>query len=86
LQVFNHFSSGGHPATASTRSAKRKGRGRSQKADWISSPAVLKEDMIISIDIPMFNAPWGGLRVENGYHITAEGAEPLHDTPYWIQK
>ena len=51
-----------------------------------SSPAVLKEDMIISIDIPMFNAPWGGLRVENGYRITADGAEPLHDTPYWIQK
>ena len=51
-----------------------------------SSPAILKEDMIISIDIPMFNAPWGGLRVENGYRITAEGAEPLHETPYLIQK
>jgi Xaa-Pro aminopeptidase len=51
-----------------------------------SSPALLKEDMIISIDIPLFNAPWGGLRVENGYRITAEGAEPLHDTPYWIEK
>jgi Xaa-Pro aminopeptidase len=51
-----------------------------------SSAAVLKEDMIISIDIPMFNASWGGLRVENGYRITATGAEPLHDTPYWIQK
>jgi Xaa-Pro aminopeptidase len=51
-----------------------------------SSSAVLKEDMIISIDIPMFNAPWGGLRVENGYHITADGAVPLHNTPYWIQK
>ncbi|MBN2047237.1 MAG: aminopeptidase P family protein [Anaerolineaceae bacterium] len=51
-----------------------------------SSPAALKEDMIISIDIPMFNTPWGGLRVENGYRITADGAEPLHETPYWIQK
>jgi Xaa-Pro aminopeptidase len=51
-----------------------------------SSPAVLKKDMIISIDIPMFNAPWGGLRVENGYLITADGAEPLHQTPYHIQK
>jgi Xaa-Pro aminopeptidase len=50
-----------------------------------SSPAVLKQDMIISIDIPMFNAPWGGLRVENGYRITADGAEPLHDTPYLIR-
>ena len=51
-----------------------------------SSPAVLKENMIISIDIPMFNAPWGGLRVENGYLITATGAERLHNTPYLIQK
>jgi Xaa-Pro aminopeptidase len=51
-----------------------------------SSPATLKENMIISIDIPMFNAPWGGLRIENGYLITASGAEPLHQTPYLIQK
>ena len=51
-----------------------------------SSPAVLEQDMIISIDIPMFNAPWGGLRIENGYLVTAEGAEPLHQTPYIIQK
>ena len=51
-----------------------------------SSPAVLKKDMIISIDIPMFNAPWGGLRVENGYLITDTAAEPLHHTPYYIQK
>jgi Xaa-Pro aminopeptidase len=42
--------------------------------------------MIISIDIPMFNAPWGGLRIENGYLITTDGAEPLHETPYLIQK
>ncbi|MGE5373848.1 MAG: M24 family metallopeptidase [Bacteroidota bacterium] len=51
-----------------------------------SSPAVLKQDMIISIDIPMFNAPWGGLRIENGYLIVETGAEPLHHTPYQIQK
>ncbi len=51
-----------------------------------SSPATLKKDMIISIDIPMFNAPWGGLRIENGYLITASGVEPLHQTPYQIQK
>ncbi|MCX6066889.1 MAG: Xaa-Pro peptidase family protein [Chloroflexi bacterium] len=51
-----------------------------------SSPAVLKKDMIISIDIPMFNAPWGGLRIENGYLITTDGAEPLHDTPYQVQR
>lgn len=50
------------------------------------SSAQLKEDMIISIDIPMFNTPWGGLRVENGYRITASGAEPLQDIPLIIQK
>lgn len=51
-----------------------------------SSAAVLKENMVISIDIPMFNTPWGGLRIEDGYLITANGAEPLHHTPYHIQK
>jgi Xaa-Pro aminopeptidase len=51
-----------------------------------SSPATLKKDMVISIDIPMFNTPWGGLRIENGYLITASGAEPLHQTPFHIQK
>ena len=47
-----------------------------------SSPAMVREGMIISIDIPVFNAPWGGLRIEDGYLITANGAEHLHDTPY----
>ncbi len=47
-----------------------------------SSPATLKENMVISIDIPMFNTPWGGLRIEDGYAITAGGAEPLNRTPY----
>ena len=42
--------------------------------------------MVVSIDIPMFNTPWGGLRIESGYLITATGAEPLHDTPYRIKK
>jgi Xaa-Pro aminopeptidase len=51
-----------------------------------SSPATLKENMVISVDIPMFNAPWGGLRIENGYLITASGAEPLHHTPYHVHK
>jgi len=51
-----------------------------------SSPATLAEDMVISIDIPMFNTPWGGLRIEDGYLITATGAEPLHHTPYEHRK
>lgn len=51
-----------------------------------SSPARLEENMVISIDIPVFNTPWGGLRIEDGYVITASGAEPLNRTPYEIRK
>jgi Xaa-Pro aminopeptidase len=51
-----------------------------------SSPARLREEMVISIDIPLFNTHWGGLRVEDGYLITAHGAERLNETPYWIEK
>ena len=42
--------------------------------------------MVISIDIPMFNTPWGGLRIESGYLITAGGAELLHHTSFQIQR
>ena len=49
-----------------------------------SSPELLKEDMVISIDIPMFNAPWGGLRVEDGYRITATGSEKLRQTEFFF--
>ena len=38
-----------------------------------SSPAVLQPGMVISIDIPMFNTDWGGLRVESGYLVTGSG-------------
>ncbi len=51
-----------------------------------SSAATVKKNMIISIDIPMFNTPWGGLRIEDGYLITANGAGQLNHTPYQIQK
>ncbi|MCG3207643.1 MAG: hypothetical protein FOGNACKC_01243 [Anaerolineae bacterium] len=51
-----------------------------------SSGAVLQENMVISVDIPLFNTPWGGLRIEDGYLITTAGAEKLHDTPYTIER
>jgi Xaa-Pro aminopeptidase len=51
-----------------------------------SSPARLRSDMVISVDIPLFNTPWGGLRVEDGYRITDHGAQRLNQTPYWIEK
>jgi Xaa-Pro aminopeptidase len=46
-----------------------------------SSAAALEEGMVISIDIPVFNAPWGGLRLEDGFLVTASGSERLDDTP-----
>ena len=49
-----------------------------------SSPAMLQPGMVISIDIPMFNTDWGGLRVESGYLVTQEGAERLERAPYRI--
>ena len=49
-----------------------------------SSTATLEEDMVVSVDIPVFNAPWGGLRVEDGFLVTATGAERLDDTPYLL--
>lgn len=51
-----------------------------------SSSARLKKDMIISVDIPLFDAPWGGLRVEDGFLITEHGAERLNSTPTTIHK
>lgn len=50
------------------------------------NPTILQPNMCLSIDIPMFNAPWGGLRIEDGFLITESGAESLHHTPYLIEK
>ena len=41
----------------------------------------LAADMVFSVDIPMFGAPWGGLRIEDGFRIGPEGAEPLQRLP-----
>lgn len=51
-----------------------------------SSDAIIRKDMTLSIDIPLFDAPWGGLRVEDGYLITETGAEKLHETPFLIER
>ena len=51
-----------------------------------SSPAVLEQDMVISIDIPMFNTDWGGLRIEDGYRITEDGSERLVRAPDIIER
>lgn len=49
-----------------------------------SSTATLEEGMVISVDIPVFNAPWGGLRLEDGFLVTATGGERLDDAPYLL--
>lgn len=49
-----------------------------------SSTATLEEGMVVSVDIPCFNAAWGGLRVEDGFLVTATGAERLDDAPYLL--
>jgi Xaa-Pro aminopeptidase len=44
----------------------------------------MQEGMVLSVDIPVFNGSWGGLRVEDGFLVTADGAERLDDAPYAI--
>lgn len=48
------------------------------------SDAQFLANMIISVDIPLFDAPWGGLRIEDGYLLTETGAAKLNHTPYEI--
>ncbi len=38
---------------------------------------VLQPDMVFNIYIPLFLAPFGGFRVENGFLVTKEGNEKL---------
>jgi Xaa-Pro aminopeptidase len=47
-----------------------------------SSPAILEPGMVLSVDIPLFDAPWGGLRMEDGFLVTESGAERLNHTPH----
>ena len=49
------------------------------------SSAVLEKGMIVSVDIPMFNTPWGGIRVEDGYLVTEPGVERLVTLPCLIE-
>jgi Xaa-Pro aminopeptidase len=51
-----------------------------------SSDERLREHMVISVDIPIFDTPWGGLRVEDGFLITSAGAERLNQTPALIRR
>ena len=51
-----------------------------------SSSTVIAKDMVISIDIPLFEAPIPGVRVEDGYLITADGNIRLTNAPWFVRK
>jgi Xaa-Pro dipeptidase len=51
---------------------------------WHEEPLV--PGMVFSVDIPMFGAPWGGLRIEDGYLVRPGGAEPLVGLPREIHR
>lgn len=40
------------------------------------SSETFKSGMALSIDIPLFHAPWGGFRIEDGFRIDDKGARP----------
>jgi Xaa-Pro aminopeptidase len=50
------------------------------------SDTVIQPNRVISIDIPLFNTPWGGLRVEDGFLITESGAERINETPFLVTR
>jgi Xaa-Pro dipeptidase len=45
------------------------------------SDLVLEENMVISVDVPMFFAEWGGMRYEDGYLVTPGDPLKLNKTP-----
>ena len=51
-----------------------------------SSRSIFKPNMVISCDIPLFDTPWGGLRMEDGFVITEAGAERVNHTPYLLER
>ena len=51
-----------------------------------SCKTLMESGMVLSIDIPVFDAPWGGLRIENGYLIGETGAESLTNIPFVVEK
>jgi Xaa-Pro aminopeptidase len=51
-----------------------------------SSQSAFKPNMVISCDIPLFDTPWGGLRMEDGFVITDTGAERINHTPFLLER
>lgn len=46
-----------------------------------TSEFIVQNNSFFSIDVPLFFAPWGGLRVETGYFVDGNGAESLSRYP-----
>jgi len=44
------------------------------------------ENTMLSIEIPLFHQPWGGMHLEDGIRITDTGAERMHDSQLFIQR
>jgi len=78
-------------AAAAKRVVDEAGLGAAVSEMWVHSSGVvefeppfltpasgerLREGMAVSIDIPIFAAPWGGLRIEDGFAIGPAGARP----------
>ncbi len=51
-----------------------------------SNEGLIEENMMLSIDIPTFEAPFFGSRTEDGYLIKADGAQRINKTPYQLRK
>jgi Xaa-Pro aminopeptidase len=45
------------------------------------SSLIVQQDMVFSIDIPLFLAPFGGFRFEDGFLVTKQGALKMNSTP-----
>ena len=44
------------------------------------------ENTMLSIEIPLFHQPWGGLHLEDGIRILNGGSELMHNTEVLIEK
>jgi len=51
-----------------------------------TSTYTMKENMVLSIDVPVFDYDWGGIRIEDGYIIGKTGAERLGGFEYYQHK
>ena len=52
-----------------------------------SSTTVIEKNMVISVDIPLFeDEVVGGMRLEEGYLITEDGPKKISGIPFMVEK